>query len=102
MVSRARCSALFVAGTEAPTRSAVSAAESPSTSRPSRAARWRPGSAWSATRNASSMVSRSAYVASGPRASSGYAVSHGTSAGDSGARRPRERIRSRQVLVAIR
>ena len=60
MVSRARCRALLAAGTEVPIRPAVSAAESPSTSRPSRAARCRAGSACRATRKASSIVSLAA------------------------------------------
>ena len=58
-VARARCSALFAAATVVSSRSAVSLAGQPSTSRQISAARCFGGSTCSAARNASSIVSRS-------------------------------------------
>ena len=56
--ARARCSALFTDGTEAPSWLDISVAEKPITSRRMSTARWRGGSLCSATRNASSTLSR--------------------------------------------
>ena len=57
-VARARCSALFTAGTDVPSWLDISATEKPITSRSRSTARCRGGSRCSAVRNASSTLSR--------------------------------------------
>jgi hypothetical protein len=58
IVTRARCRALVTDATLSPSASAVVAAGQPRTSRRISAARWRGGRCWTATMNASSIVSR--------------------------------------------
>ena len=65
-MARARCSALFAAGTDRSSISATSAAENWSTSRRISTARWVPGSRCRAVTNASSRSSRRWYASSGP------------------------------------
>ena len=66
--ARARLSALVTASSVSPSSSAASLARYPRTSRSSSTARWFGGSSWTAVTNASEMVSRDSYRASGPGA----------------------------------
>jgi hypothetical protein len=121
IVARARCSALFTAGTEVPSVTAASAAGIFSTSHRISAARCRPGKYWSAATNASRMLSLETAISAGSpdstcesaigdtQISSGRASpSSDSTGGEAGprsigsARRCLPRSMSRQMLVAIR
>ena len=111
IVARARCRALFAAGTLVSSRPAVSSALQPSTSRAISAARCRAGSSWRAARNTSSIVSRSTAAVLGPVAGGRDLVEQRVRIGleprdlrRAGPERPRRRRRraSMHTLVAIR
>ena len=102
MVARARCSALFTAGSLTSSRSATSAARKPSTSLSTRTARCRGGRCWIAATKASAIDSLASYRASGPvpgRASqtSGYGSSHIRRAPPGRLRRHEGRVRHRSA-----
>ena len=122
MVARARCSALFTDASLTSSMSATSPDRKPSTSRSTSAARCRGGSFCTAATNASAIVSRASYRASGPtprsgnssRKTSGYGSSqdgsprrvgseaHDGPAGTGRGRRALARSAFRHRLVAIR
>ncbi len=122
-MARARCSALFTAGTLVPSVAAASVAGIRSTSHRISAARCRAGRCCSAVTNASLIVSRATAMSAGSpcsgstrssaigeiQASSGrQSPNSASTGGEAGprsigsARRCRPRSMSRQILVAIR